>query len=110
MTSIETYQEQIDIVKASIGALKHSLKLTITRLDGGEYEVRAWRDLDFEFGTVIIGSNDMVYMRTAGWVGESWCAAAGSPRRRGLLEMYDHMREQTSKGVTYRFLHEVGVR
>lgn len=110
MASIETYQERIAAVKASIENLKGGNKLTITRLDGTEYEVTNQYDLDFKWGATIIDSEGEVYLRTRGTDKEYWRAARTLPKYRTCGQMREHMRERASEGVTYRFLHETGLR
>ena len=110
MTSIETYQERIAAVKASIETLKDGNKPTITRLDGTEYRVETQYDLNFRWGAVIIDSEGEVYLRTRGAENEYWSAAKNAPKYRNCREMFNHMRDRASEGVTYRFLHETGSR
>lgn len=110
MASIETYRTRIDALKTSVETLKNSGKLTITRLDGTEYEVKIKFDLNFRWGAVIIDSEGEVYLRTRGAENEYWRAAKNKPKYRNCSEMFSHMRDQASKGVTYRFLHETGLR
>lgn len=111
MASIESYQSCINALRASIETLKaNNSVLLIARTPGTTSKINSPRDLDLVAGAVIIDSEGEVYMRTAGWAAESWCAATDSPRRRSPQEMYEHMREQASKGVMYRFLYDPELR
>lgn len=105
MASIEEYQEQINILKSRIEALKGS-NLTIAREDGTEYEVNRPQDLDLKWGAVIADSAGEVYLRTAGTGQEYWRAAEDEPYYRDLEEMYAHMCAEARNGVTFRFLNE----
>lgn len=108
MTSIETYQERIATIKASIDALKRSPKLIITRLDSGEYEVEQASDLELKHGTVIADSAGRVYLRVARGIGGQWRAAVGVPEYRSHESLLAVMRQRASWGTTYRFLNETG--
>lgn len=108
MTSIETYQERIAAVKASIETLKDGNKLTITRMDGTKYEVEQASDLDLKYGTVIADSVGRVYLRVACGTGGQWRAAVGTPAYRSHESLLAVMRQRARVGTTYRFLNETG--
>ena len=107
MASIESYQSCINALRASIETLKASNSvLLIARTLGTASKINSPRDLALPWGTVILDSEGEVYLRTQGAENEDWRAATGVPRYRSCLRMYEHMREQTGKGVTYRFLYD----
>jgi len=110
MASIETYQERIAAVMASIETLKTGNKPTITRLDGTKYEVKQPSDLDFNYGTVIADSAGRVYLRTAGMYEQHWRAAVGTPQYRSHESLFAIMRQRAALGTTYKFLNETGQR
>lgn len=110
MASIETYQERIAAVRASIETLKTGNKLTITRLDGTKYEVKQPSDLDFNYGTVIADSEGRVYLRTAGMYEQHWRAAVGTPQYRCHESLFSIMCQRAAWGTTYKFLNETGQR
>ena len=108
MTSIETYQERVATIKASIEALKGGDKLTITRMDGTKYEVKQPSDLDFKSGTVIADSEGRVYLRVARSNYGHWRAAVGTPEYRSHESLFAVMRQRAFLGTTYKFLNETG--
>lgn len=110
MTSIETYQERVATIKASIEALKGGDKLSITRMDGTKYEVEQPSDLALRYGTVIADSEDRVYLRVAHGIGGHWRAAVGTPEYRSHESLFAVMRQRASCGTTYKFLNETGWR
>lgn len=108
MTSIETYQEHIAAIKATIETLKAGNKVTITRLNGTKYEVEQASDLDFKHGTVIADSMGRVYLRVACGTGGQWRAAVGTPQYRSHESLLAIMCQRARVGTTYRFLNETG--
>lgn len=111
MTSIETYQEQIDTVKANIDALKGDKPLTIHNLPGrAALTVHEWDDFDFPDGTVIAGNGDHAYLRVPHgrtyWVSSS--SGVTDPRGYGHGELYFHLRERAAAGEQFRIVHQPG--
>ena len=109
MTSIETYQERIATIKASVEALKGDKPLTINNLPGrAPLVVYEWDDFDFPLGTVIAGDGDRVYLRVPHgatyWVTSS--RAEAEPGCFGLGELYDHLRKQAAVGEQFRIVHQ----
>lgn len=108
MTSIETYQEQIATVKASIDALKDGGPLTIHNLPGrAAIVVRDWDDFDFPDGTVIAGDEARVYLRVPHgatyWVSSS--PIYTEARSYGHGDLYGHLRERAAAGEQFRIVH-----
>lgn len=112
MTSIETYNERISALRASIEALKEGDKtITIQNLPGrAPLVVREWDDFDFPAGTVIVGDCPHVYLRVSHgatyWT--SFSPVAGEPRGYGHGELYAHLRERAAAGEQFRIVYQPG--
>lgn len=108
MTSIETYQERIAAIKASVETLKNGGPLTIHNLPGrADIVVRNWDDFDFPNGAVIAGDEARVYMRVPHgatyWVSSS--PIYTEARSYGCGDLYDHLCERASAGEQFRIVH-----
>lgn len=109
MTSIETYQERITTIKASVEALKGDKPLIINNLPGRAHlVVNEWDDFDFPDGTVIAGDGDHVYLRVPHgftfWVMSS--RADIEMVRFGLGKLYNHLRERAAAGEQFRIVYQ----
>lgn len=109
MTSIETYQKQINTLKTSIETLKSDKTLTIQNLPGrAPIVVRNWDDYDFPAGTVIAGNEDHVYLRVPHrdtyWVSST--RDIYEPDSYGRGELYDHLRERAAAGEQFRIVYQ----
>ena len=108
MTSIETYQERIATIKASIEALKGDKPLIINNLPGRAHlVVNEWDDFDFPDGTVIAGDGDHVCLRVPHgatyWVTSS---RTDETVHFGLGELYGHLRKQAAVGEQFRIVYQ----
>lgn len=109
MTSIETYQEQIATIKASIETLKNDGPLIIKNLPGrAALVVHEWDDYDFPVGTVIAGDGDRAFLRvphgSTFWVSSS--RVVSEPDQFGRGELYDRLREHAAAGKQFRIVHQ----
>ena len=108
MTSIETYQERIATIKASVEALKGDKPLIINNLPGRAHlVVNEWDDFDFPDGTVIAGDGDHVYLRVPHG-GTYWVTSnrTNETVHFGLGELYNHLREQAAVGEQFRIVYQ----
>lgn len=109
MTSIETYQEQINALKASIETLKGGGPLTIQNLPGrAPLTVCYWDDLDLLMGTVIAGNNEHVYLRVPH--GDIYWASSNyddcEPDGYDLEQFYDFLRRSAAEGEQFRIVYQ----
>lgn len=111
MVNIETYQERINTLKASIESLKGGGPLTIRNLPGrASLVVCDEGDLHLPFGTVIAGDEDHVYLRVP--YGHIYWAASGcddyEPDGYTPERFIAHLREQTAEGEQFRIVYQPG--
>lgn len=108
MTRIETYQERIATIKASIETLKDGEPLTIHNLPGrAAIVVRDWDDYRFPVGTVIAGNGDHAYLRVPHW-DTYWASSTrdiSEPDSYARGELYDHLRERAAAGEQFGIVY-----
>jgi hypothetical protein len=109
MTSIETYQERIDAIKASIERLKGDGAFVIQNLPGrAPLIVREEGDLCLPFGTVIAGNEDHVYLRAPHgriyW--ESSSRSSAEPRGYNLERFYEFLSRRTMMGERFGIVYQ----
>ena len=108
MTSIDTYRERINALKAGIETLKDNETFNLRNPDGTVLIVRDNRDLFLPLGTVIAGNDEHVYLRVPH--GNTYWTSSDrdntEPYGYDLDQFYEFLRRRMEDGEQFRIVYQ----
>ena len=111
MTSIDTYHERINALKAGIEALKNNETFNLRNPDGTVLIVHDGRDLLLPLGTVIAGNDEHVYLRVPH--GNTYWTSSDrdntEPYGYDLDQFYEFLRRRMEDGEQFRVVYQPNV-
>ena len=111
MTSIDTYYERINALKAGIETLKNNETFNLRNPDDTVLIVRDSRDLFLPLGTVIVGNDEHVYLRVPH--GHTYWTSSDrdntEPYGYDLDQFYEFLRRRMEDGEQFRIVYQPNV-